>query len=63
MSYLEGPGLGKSPLSIHNLFCTFPLKGLGNEIVVPVWFDRPWLGESPADFIIFIYCPFYFILN
>jgi hypothetical protein len=28
-----------------------------------VWFDRPWLGESPADFHNFYISPFNFILN
>jgi hypothetical protein len=39
------------------------LKGLGLECVKVVWFDRPWLGESPADIHNFYKCPFNLILN
>ncbi len=34
-----------------------------HNCVKVVGFDRPWLGESPADFQNFFNCPFNFILN
>ncbi len=37
------------------------VKGTGTRdynYVKVIWFDRPWLGESPADIHNFFNCPF-----
>jgi hypothetical protein len=42
------------------------VKGTGTrdyKCVKVVWFDRPGLGESPADIYNFLNCPFNFLLN
>jgi hypothetical protein len=39
------------------------LKGLGHEVRIQVWFDRSWLGESPADIHNIFNGAFIFILD
>jgi hypothetical protein len=44
----------------------YDLKGTGTRDYncdKVVWFDRPWLGESPADIRNFLNCPFNLILK
>ncbi len=43
--------------------------GLGHEIIIwfkwygIVWFEEPWLGESPEGIRNFLNCVFHFALN
>ncbi len=56
--FQENKSFGASTICIH------PLCIVGNNNYVKVvWFDRPWLGESPADIHNLFNCPFNFILK